>query len=651
MLAHIFWKGFWKNKKNFILMACSGMLMISVTFFFMAFNDLLMKVTTDEPVGMAVEYAMTANFLTTGALLQFLMVLAAICYMRTRAGEYGMLDIMGIRKKHRRMFMAVEYVLLMVLSIGGGILLGYGASGLIKRFLAGLYPERTEALTLTSFPLRFSLISGAVFFLFLFIICDELIACLGAETVLNLKVKSGRRPKKHPLMWKIGAALLLAALLLMQSYWGRVNKQMPTLLTMVGVYLLYVSLGGILLVALKKKESRYYKKILWLNTWYHRFYQNLNMMFLVTVLVFMAVFLFAMPILDTNPLDTSADYPYDVVWMANEEDGAFLAELEENYGAKAKTVPCIRVTAGDQTEHMAVSESVYEAWTKEDISLGKKEILVNYQRDRGNRNGLGIDYGAKKPRLAAGCNRRELWIYTPLGKILPSRQFDSGYRITEKRERILTGNFGSTEEHILVFTDEEYAKLKEKAKGADLAVLLQIPQAYDEVMAQIAGYAAEHSQRDFHTGGNLLYPKREMVEANRMGRLLGRNISGINLALVLLCALFVTLIKVGNDSREMEEKYGFYFQMGMNFRARKRGIRKECHMTVLFPALSGMLLGVLLVLRELSLRKLEAVWLLRYLAGLLGACLILGGIYGIVAAAVDAQMIRRAGKKEGESHV
>lgn len=649
MLNHIFWKGFRKNIKNFILMICSGSFMIAVTFVFAAFDEMLMKSMSDEPIGTAVLYAMSISFLTTQVLLQFLLVLAAICYMRSRAAEYGMLTLMGIKKKHRRIFIAKEYFLLIFGSLGGGFILGYGGSFAIKKFLCFLYPARAAEISMTSFPLRYSLINAVVFFGLLFMICDELIACLGADVVLNLGVKSGKKPKRHPVMWKIGVGFIVAALLIMQTYWGRVDKFTLLLLCLVGTYLLYVSLGGTLLLVLRKKESRYYKKIHWLNTWYHRFYQNVNMMCLVTVLAFMLIFLFALPLLDTVPLDTSDNYPYDVVWMANDEDAEFLSGLEENYNVEMKQIPCIRVTSADKAEHMAISESEYEAWTKENISLKADEILVNYQREIGDRNQLPLDYGAGDTRIAAGCNRVELWVYTPTGDVIPSAEFEVEYREKETRNHILTGIFGTEiSEHIIVFSDARYEELKKEAAGADLAVLMQVPEQYEAVMAQVYEYADVHSQRDFYTGANLIYTKKEMVEGNKVGRLLSQNIGIMNFVLVLLCAVFITIIKVENDSQEMVDKYGFYFQMGMPFRVRKRGICKECRLTVMLPVVLGVVSGTVFVLRELFLRKLDSVWLVKYMIGLLGVCLLIGIIFGITVAAVEYQMIKKAGKKEAE---
>ncbi len=80
--------------------------------------------------------------------------------------------------------------------------------------------------------------------------------------------------------------------------------------------------------------------------------------------------------------------------MANAGDEEFLDGLAAAYGVKIKKQPCIRVTTPDLGEHMGISASDYENWTKERVELSGKQIYVVYQRNREERNLLGIDYGA-----------------------------------------------------------------------------------------------------------------------------------------------------------------------------------------------------------------------------------------------------------------
>lgn len=67
--------------------------------------------------------------------------------------------------------------------------------------------------------------------------------------------------------------------------------------------------------------------------------------------------------------------------MASDKDIAFIDELKQKYEIKVKKQPCIRVTTTDQGEHMGISASAYEKWTKESLDLKDNEIYVVYQKE------------------------------------------------------------------------------------------------------------------------------------------------------------------------------------------------------------------------------------------------------------------------------
>ena len=58
----------------------------------------------------------------------------------------------------------------------------------------------------------------------------------------------------------------------------------------------------------------------------------------------------------------------------------YIHELKQKYEIKVKKQPCIRVTTTDQGEHMGISASAYEKWTKESLDLKDNEIYVVYRK-------------------------------------------------------------------------------------------------------------------------------------------------------------------------------------------------------------------------------------------------------------------------------
>lgn len=57
------------------------------------------------------------------------------------------------------------------------------------------------------------------------------------------------------------------------------------------------------------------------------------------------------------------NYPYDMVWMAKEEDEAFAEKLVRKYDGNMTELPMIRVTTYYGAQHIGVSASEYEKLT------------------------------------------------------------------------------------------------------------------------------------------------------------------------------------------------------------------------------------------------------------------------------------------------
>ena len=61
-----------------------------------------------------------------------MMILIIFSYIRKRSYDYVLLDVMGIQKRHKYIFIGCEYLGIVVISILGGILFGAILSEIIK---------------------------------------------------------------------------------------------------------------------------------------------------------------------------------------------------------------------------------------------------------------------------------------------------------------------------------------------------------------------------------------------------------------------------------------------------------------------------------------------------------------------------------------
>ena len=97
-----------------------------------------------------------------------------------------------------------------------------------------------------------------------------------------------------------------------------------------------ISLAGYYFVRLNKKEKKYYKRITWLENWYHRFFYNINMSFVVAAFLVIIMTDFSIKLLDNLPITEPKNYPFDLVWMANTDDEEFLNHLTDDEGVELR---------------------------------------------------------------------------------------------------------------------------------------------------------------------------------------------------------------------------------------------------------------------------------------------------------------------------
>ena len=148
------------------------------------------------------------------------MILVFLSYIRRRAGDYAVLNSLGIKKKHRYMFVACEYGGVFVLSLGGGIVFGILLSGLLKYGLLKIFSDMTVNLYYGTSPWQMVIIVQVVTYIMIFIFFDETIACLGIEALLTLGRRGGRNYKRHFLLLCAGPALIIVSFVNMGLYWG-----------------------------------------------------------------------------------------------------------------------------------------------------------------------------------------------------------------------------------------------------------------------------------------------------------------------------------------------------------------------------------------------------------------------------------------------
>lgn len=611
-MKSIFFKSLWSSRKDYFLVIAGGIFIVSLVFFTTAIGDCLVMISKGRPADVTESVGIVeSTFIYCYIFFLLLMILLLLSYLRKRSKDYEMLRKLGIKNRHFHAFVAAEYLGIVIISVSGGILIGMIGTELAKPILLHVFSDMVTEIHYGLNPIKLTMIVSGIIFGLGFMICDEVIVCFGIEAVLMMGKKAGRAFRKSPVFGLLGILTYIMGLFSLCSYWGKTGKLVPTAFGIIAVYLMLLSFGGIYLQKLMKKERKYYRNILWMDNWYHRFFYNMNMTYITAAFLFVIFFSFFTKLTDNYPVYEETNYPYDIVWMADILDENFLDSIEKNHSVTLDKIPCIRVTAPDYGEHTGISASILKEWIGKKVDLKDDEVYIIYQREREQRNMLGIDYGREMPRLHIGKAESFLWLWnTP--SVIPSARFDTKFKIAGKEDRILTGIFesrqveklhGSVFEDIIVFSDNYYNEVKNAAKGSDLAVLLNISGDYEQVRKEIFTYAKEHSEINFfdHKNGNLIYEKRELLLESSQRKIYNITSSVFNIITLYFCVVFIMVTKKRNDFKEMEYKYHFYLICGMPERKRKKLMKKE----VLFPVNLAIIFGMVPCIFYLYMSVLE----------------------------------------------
>lgn len=628
-MKKLFWNLLRENKNDYFQTIIGCSFIISLIYCSTTMGEYLSYLSTAASPQLLdlLIYAGKEFLIPYGILLVLLMLLIS-GYIRKRTAVYSMLMVFGIQKKHKCQWIAFEYLGIVVSSVIGGIILGILESWVIKKALECFLPTSIDQSACGYVALKAALIFSILIFGLCFLLFDEILACVGVDGIVKNEYEIRQRIRVSPEMCGVCIGMAGLTMVTIRTYWGKCGGVMPEFLAVTTILLFFYSFGA-RFVKHVEVDRKTYSNILWIDDWCSNFYRHINITYVVAVLLCIIVYTFAIRIVDNLPVVEKGNYPYDVVWGANEEDIEFLKELREQYGVEFKCIPSIRITSGDYGEHIGISASEYKKITGHKIELHDDEIFVVYQRDRSEYGTLGLDYGNKSPRLYVGNADADIWIYAL--KIMPGNKFSRSYTIVGDTNKIITGNFknrqfeesgikGKVFEAVIVFSDEEYQEICKTAKGSDLTVTMNIPHNYEAVVNKIYKYAAENSQVNFFDAeyGNLIYEKKDLLIEERESKMLEVCTMTINMITVICCIVFVLCSNVLSHKNRMKWKYTFFDHFGMSRREWKKHLYREIFITAKAAYIGSMPFTFLLVIIKVWDKGLPVSWTRCYLIAVFG---------------------------------
>lgn len=657
-LFNLWKKNLKANRKYFWAVSACGMLLLSIIFFTMALGDCMSVIATGRESDLLRGYATISTFMSTYILLFALLVINVIGYMKKRYFDYEMFTLLGIKPKHKNMMITYEYVSILVISVTGGILLGIVESAILKSVLGKVFADSVEKVFYGFTPFGATMTMGFLMFGIGFLTIDFLTKWFGLSGLLGLGRKGGKRIHFKKGGLAIGVLLVIISVINLATYLGKAWKIMPIMLGAAGMFLVLKYTISYFLLGLKKEDGKYYRKLLWLDSWYHQFQHHVNITYVNSAFLIFIVSFFMIGLLDSMPFEEEKHYPYDIVWLANQEDTEFLEMIKETYHADVMSYPCIRVTTPDEAEQTGISETVYKKLTGEDLSLSGEEIYIVHQRERSERDMLGIDFGSSNPRLYLGKAREDLWLGNTkrAGTELSTRYTSAGME-----DRVITGVFkNGIRENMIVFSDEKFNRVRPETDGANLLVTISFSEGfakenaelYEEAVTKIKDYAALYSQIDFYSLNkekNLVFEKQEQLIESREEKLMVFSSVSVNIVLLLICVIFVFAEKMKSDEDEMIAKNRFCFLSGMTYANRKKTMRKEIGFTAIMAALGGLLLSFVFALIQIISKHLPDAASIRWYAGGIGVSMLILAAVFVLMTMIEVKIIFGKAERANEN--
>lgn len=171
-----------ENKNDYIrtVLGCSWI--ISLIYFSTAVGGCLSYISTGTiPQMTYLILEVEKEFLIPYGLLLFLLILLLSGYIRKRAAIYKTLTVFGMKRKHKYRFVLFEYLGIVGFSIILGIVLGICESKALKIILEYFFVNIKGDIRYGEAPLKLTLIISFLIFGLGFIVCDQIISCLGNQ--------------------------------------------------------------------------------------------------------------------------------------------------------------------------------------------------------------------------------------------------------------------------------------------------------------------------------------------------------------------------------------------------------------------------------------------------------------------------------------
>ena len=339
---------FVSRRKSQILMMCSEIFTAACTYIVLSMYGIMREAYSVKNIlaGGGLD-RLFMNFGMILAILGILMMVMMISwYIREKRQDIRPMIVMGMRRKTAYLLFLTEFGSVAVLSgiLGTGV--GAVAASILRGELQKAAPEGMGFPEIVT--AKYILIGFGAYILLMFLalmLNQENFLSLGTSVDRNEDIQREKRAKKGLIpLFILGIVLLVLAVA-----WFSLREWAESLyihiLSSLGILVLLITVTGMWLCR-REKRAVYYRKMMKTNLFYHRFWSNIERIFFLAIIQFLALSVFAVSEAGTwIPQNIEKMYPYDIVVTAYEADLPELEKIAEEHHADVIQYPMVRMTS------------------------------------------------------------------------------------------------------------------------------------------------------------------------------------------------------------------------------------------------------------------------------------------------------------------
>ncbi|AZS14186.1 ABC transporter permease [Paenibacillus lutimineralis] len=388
-------KNFKRNVRNFFSYFICSAFAITIFFLYAAllFNTSVREAATEDVIKIVLMLSLAALTLFSVFFINY----AHSSFIKSRSKEFAIFMSLGMHKNDLQKIILLENLIISVSSMIVGILTGSIFSRLFQNVAINLLDLQGVSYSLSAASFIVTAVVFTVIFAVSQMISSVKVGKLEIADLMKDSRKTDNKAKKHAgKLGLLGVVLVLASfvLLVIISNHESLNTNPFMIITyilmsFIGIYMVISHLGNTLIGFLKNKKF-YYHHILSITEINHKFNQNKRIMFILSILSGMTIFLVASPFSLLQLSESIAERnKHDIEFVsvagvhaipANELEGLLKQAPDPLKNIKETSFLNLKMNLeGSKYDILKtkpiVSQDMYNALTGENVQVGAGEAL------------------------------------------------------------------------------------------------------------------------------------------------------------------------------------------------------------------------------------------------------------------------------------